>query len=68
MTKSYATLVVTRPTFDEIYSKLKQASYDHCLVGNIRINMDEIALGLMPEDEFLSPEESKEFLKNYPKS
>jgi hypothetical protein len=50
MTKSYATLVVSRATFDEIYGKLRQAKYDHCLVGNIRVNLDEI--GLMPEDEF----------------
>lgn len=52
MTKTYATLVVTRATFDEIHSKLKAANYDHAIVGNpaIRVNLDEI--GLMTEDEF----------------
>ena len=64
-TRTYATLIVSRSTFNEIYEKLEAAGYDHYLVGKLRINLVEI--GLMPEDEFLSPEESKKFMERLAK-
>ena len=44
MTHSFATLEVSKETFDEISSKLREAKYDHSFIEDDLIDMHGIAI------------------------